>query len=968
MASNTSNNIVKKRPLETTSTTKSSTPHQTPPSKIIKTHDIKVYELITCTIPEDKKPIRYIAKDEALRFLESLPDSVEIAPIVVSGVYRKGKSTLLNALLGYYGIEGAQIFQTSQDPVACTIGMTICSKLLDGIDPNTKRPIKLLLIDSEGTESTREGATQEHNRNIYTLCALLASTLIINAGGAIEQMTLIKLKDVTEVCESIESQAKQQVTNAVSSTTSSSNFKGPRLIYCARDYNLNFTDQNHKPLSPDAYFEDNISYREKDDDNMKRIKQCLRTFFQTRKLFAFPYPHSDSNKTVTHVRKEEFNPKFVQKVNDLTLYLKSNTNALKDIHGTVMNGRIFANLVRFYVKKINEGGIPNLEEAYTSMSHVCCLTAKSNSLSLFKDTVSRSNIEESTPDDLKKVFETAHELALKEFHSGKVKAYGDRKEEVKMDLLKEIEKEKQQFIKLNEVFVQKLINREVGKMTEKVTSEFELIFNNPENVVNNMDQQCKDIISQKLKIPSIYQNKTCYALLCNEIEHLWKIWLIKFSQQMMVKHKELNLKCSQLSDSHDKMKLTFEEQKEEIEKHLGVILEITNQKKTKDTEYEKKIQEIKEQQQKTIDNLNDMFQVQQQQLQQEIQSTSENALKLQATITNNTQQYNQTLLEYEQSKCDMKNQIETLSQDLSSIKEDLEEKHEELKKNSVQLNQLNTVSMEFENLKQQYSNQSREYDDILAKYDTATREYTKRLTEERQNTESLVSGMKRRYEDQISLLNQSIKTKVESEESLQNEIGKMKENMEHQTYKFDKLKKEKQEVEQNIAQEQESFKLKQKQFDEEQILLKEANDQQLKNISSKFSSTIATMKESQQQLINSKDEQIQKLTESSIQLEKKLIEATTSLTHLQKQIENADQKQKYKKLEQNNALLKAEKEGLDERVIQQQNLINNHSNEIMKLKNDNIKLQQKITETERDCATKLHSEISQILQKINPSK
>ena len=118
----------------------------------------------------------YHVHEEAVELLSSLEGP--IATVAVAGLWRTGKSYLLNQLTGNSG-PGAHGFVVGATVNACTKGLWIWGKPVELEDG-----LKVLFIDTEGLGSTSR--TQNEDSQIFSLALLLSSFFMWNSRGVID--------------------------------------------------------------------------------------------------------------------------------------------------------------------------------------------------------------------------------------------------------------------------------------------------------------------------------------------------------------------------------------------------------------------------------------------------------------------------------------------------------------------------------------------------------------------------------------------------------------------------------------------------------------------------------------------------------------------------------------------------------------------------------------------------------------
>ena len=155
--------------------------------------------------------------------------------VAVAGLYRTGKSFLLNSL-----VERRGTFNVGTTTDACTRGVWLydTGKTVNGG--------RLLFLDSEGLASLDQD--ENYDAKIFCLSLLLSSYFILNSLGVIDEGAIDRLFLVTELTKRVTVAAGQ----ADSERSLGSYF--PPFLWCLRDFVLNL-EHNGKPISRNEYLE-----------------------------------------------------------------------------------------------------------------------------------------------------------------------------------------------------------------------------------------------------------------------------------------------------------------------------------------------------------------------------------------------------------------------------------------------------------------------------------------------------------------------------------------------------------------------------------------------------------------------------------------------------------------------------------------------------------------------------------------
>ena len=120
---------------------------------------------------------QFVINQEALEIIRQLQNPLGV--ISVAGMYRTGKSYLLNRML----LNRSSGFSVGPSINPCTKGLWMWSKTIPAHTPQGK-PLNVLIIDTEGIGATDED--QNHDNKIMTLAILLSSYFIFNSMGTID--------------------------------------------------------------------------------------------------------------------------------------------------------------------------------------------------------------------------------------------------------------------------------------------------------------------------------------------------------------------------------------------------------------------------------------------------------------------------------------------------------------------------------------------------------------------------------------------------------------------------------------------------------------------------------------------------------------------------------------------------------------------------------------------------------------
>ena len=290
--------------------------------------------------------------------------------IAIAGIYRTGKSYLLNRLMN------------RQD--GFPLGPTVQSKTKGIWIWLARHPFfadrVIVLIDTEGLADT-EKANRDHDVWIFALSILLSNIFVFNSKGNIDNNALNDLHLTTELSEHMRVKAsgkQEEVTD----------FSGifPQFIWAVRDFFLNCEIEG-KEVTPNEYLEWNLRLKRGMRPEIKQandVRSSLKDFFPDRHCFLFPFPVTDQKKlaTLESVRADQLTPEFRQ-VSKKFVEFVLKQEGVKELEGKAVNGSMFVTLIECYLTAIRNKAIPCIENAVDTMRETENAKAKSFGLSVY---------------------------------------------------------------------------------------------------------------------------------------------------------------------------------------------------------------------------------------------------------------------------------------------------------------------------------------------------------------------------------------------------------------------------------------------------------------------------------------------------------------------------------------------------------------------------------------------------------
>lgn len=288
---------------------------------------------------------QFSVPDEAMLALQEIGDK-KIAPIIIGGPWRSGKSFLANRLL-----KQMKGFPIGSSIKACTKGIWMWTQ-----------PIKLLnddsyalVMDAEGLYSTERSTNNDIK--LFALSILLSSLFIYNSLGHITENSIEDLSVVVNLTKLINVKATENENG------NDFNKYFPSFLWVLRDFAL---DLQKKP--PRDYFEDNLRSQPVINEEGKAknvVRQKITEYFQERDCCTLIRPINDEEK-ITHLedlKYEELRPEFIKGCDALIQKILSKLR-VKVVNGIPLTASMFMGLAMEYIESLNNQEIPTILSSF----------------------------------------------------------------------------------------------------------------------------------------------------------------------------------------------------------------------------------------------------------------------------------------------------------------------------------------------------------------------------------------------------------------------------------------------------------------------------------------------------------------------------------------------------------------------------------------------------------------------------
>ena len=292
---------------------------------------------------------------DAIDFLRSIKEEIIIVSVI--GKARTGKSYLMNLLLDLVGKgNGFQVASTLQ---SCTKGIWLWGTPKNSLNGKAK----IVFLDSEGTSSI-DKSTKTYDSRIFALVVLISSLFLYNTYSNIDEHGINELSLAAHLSNAITTNSNIDKDELLTELS-------PKFIWIIRDFTLEkIHPETGQEISSKEYLELCLKNKRcgKGSENNNIIRQNIIKFFPERDCVTLvrPVDSEDDLKKLNSIPYSNLKPEF--KMEFKILKDKIFKEALpKKLNGKKMTGPALATLIEEFVKVINSGKIPNINNTWDSI-------------------------------------------------------------------------------------------------------------------------------------------------------------------------------------------------------------------------------------------------------------------------------------------------------------------------------------------------------------------------------------------------------------------------------------------------------------------------------------------------------------------------------------------------------------------------------------------------------------------------
>ncbi|KAG8519480.1 Guanylate-binding protein 4, partial [Galemys pyrenaicus] len=417
-----------------------------------------------CLVENEKKQLR--VNREALSILEKISEPVVV--VAIAGLYRTGKSYLMNRLAG----------QNRGFPLGSTVQSQTKGIWMWCVPHPSKPNHTLVLLDTEGLGDVEKG-DPKNDSWIFTLAVLLSSVFVYNSMGTINHQALEQLQYpswnkttlyyqgyVTELAKHIRTKSSPS-SNEINDSAEFVSFF-PDFVWAVRDFTLEL-ELDGRPITEDEYLENSLKLIKGDHpqtQNSNLPKKCIKRFFPKQKCFVFDRPTNDRDLLLhmEEVSESQLDLNFQKQSQSFCSYIFAHAEAKNVREGITVTGNGLATLVVIYVDAINSGSVPCLENAVTTLAQLRNSEAVQRAADHYRQQMAQRV---QFPTDMLQELLDLHTACEREAIAIFMEhSFKDDEREFQKMLVETIEKEKKDFLLKNENTSKEYCEAELTKLSE----------------------------------------------------------------------------------------------------------------------------------------------------------------------------------------------------------------------------------------------------------------------------------------------------------------------------------------------------------------------------------------------------------------------------------------------------------------------------------------------------------------------
>lgn len=339
------------------------------------------------SFPDAPLPLIEVDEGGKLRLVPETAEVIasidaELCVVATCGPHRSGKSSLLNRLRDPAGSRG---FTVGHGTSRQTRGLDVWGRPAD-IETESGQKAALLMIDVEGLGGL--GVDAKYDQMLFALATLLASSLVYNSPGALDEGAIASLGLVSRLARKIEADEAGGSAESL-----------PDLWWVLRDFALELVNTDGFKIESDKYLESSLRATSRHESDEYRA--AIAVAFERRRCATLPRPY-DAESDLQGDANKAPRPVFAAALADFRRRLLSGLRP-KKVRGSALRGKTFVALAATYVDAFNAGATPVVSSAWTAVVKAECDAAMEAGVAAHAAAL------EAVPDDAPEAtFATAH--------------------------------------------------------------------------------------------------------------------------------------------------------------------------------------------------------------------------------------------------------------------------------------------------------------------------------------------------------------------------------------------------------------------------------------------------------------------------------------------------------------------------------------------------------------------------------
>ena len=204
------------------------------------------------------------------------------------------------------------------------------------------------------------GVDAQYDQTLFALAALLASSLVYNSPGALDENAIAALGLVSRLARKIEADEAGGNSDHL-----------PDLWWVLRDFALELVNADGYEIDSDEYLERSLRRTNRRESDEYRAAIALA--FERRRCATLPRPYEAESDLRGDTNKAP-RPAFAAALADFRRRLLSERPRPKRVRGAALRGKTFVALAATYVDAFNAGATPVVSSAWTAVVKAECIS------------------------------------------------------------------------------------------------------------------------------------------------------------------------------------------------------------------------------------------------------------------------------------------------------------------------------------------------------------------------------------------------------------------------------------------------------------------------------------------------------------------------------------------------------------------------------------------------------------------